>query len=266
MMRLMLKIVVGFFLLFLNPLNVHAADSGFDIMARVDARDDGDHRTDNITMTLIDKNGHERQRKLQSFRKDEGSTVSQLLFFVEPANVRNTGFLTYDYQDPSRDNDQWIYLPELYKTKRIASSDKSQPFMGSDFSYADMTRRILDEWDFKVLGEKEVRGEMTWLIEAIPVSNEVEKRYGYSKSVLFVHPELDMVVRAVHWRTDGKLKYLDIAKLQEIDGVWTGTELDMRTVEGKKTIHRTIMSFGNVRYNQELDESIFTQRRLEKGL
>lgn len=265
-MKLILSFVVGLSLLSLLPLNVFAADTGLEIMARVDARDDGDNRTDNVTMTLIDKNGHERQRQLLNYRKDEGSTVKQLLFFLEPANVRNTGFLTYDYQDPSRDNDQWIYLPELYKTKRIASSDKSQPFMGSDFSYADMTRRILDEWTFKVLGEKEVRGEMTWLIEALPVSNEVEKRYGYSKSVLFVHPELNMVVRAIHWRNDGKLKYLDISRLEEIDGVWTATQLDMRTVQGKETIHRTIMSFSNVRYNQGLDESIFTQRRLEKGL
>ena len=266
MMRCLLKFITGLSLVLLLPMHVLAADSGQAIMARVDARDDGDNRTENITMTLIDKNGHERQRKLQSFRKDEGSNVRQLLFFQEPANVRNTGFLTYDYQDPNRDNDQWIYLPELYKTKRIASSDKSQPFMGSDFSYADMTRRILDEWDFKVLGEKEVRGTMTWLIEALPISNEVAKRYGYAKSVLFVHPEINMVIRAVHWRTDGKLKYLDIASLEEIDGVWTATELDMRTVEGKETIHRTIMSFSNVRYNQGLDESIFTQRRLEKGL
>ncbi len=265
-MKLLLNLLAGFSLLYLIPLSANAADSGLEIMTLVEARDDGDNRTESIIMILIDKNGHERQRQLQSFRKDQGSTVMQLLFFLEPANVRNTGFLTYDYQDPSRDNDQWIYLPELHKTKRIASSDKSQPFMGSDFSYADMTRRVLDEWTFKVLGEKEVRGEMTWLIEAVPVSKEVEKRYGYSKSVLFVQPELNMVVRAVHWLTDGKLKYLDITRLEEIDGVWTAMELDMRTVQGKETIHRTIMRFGNVRYNQELDENSFTQRQLEKGI
>ena len=114
MMRFLLNFVIGLFLLFLIPLNVNAADSGLEIMTMVDARDDGDNRTDNITMTLIDKNGHKRQRKLQSLRKDQGTTVKQLLFFLEPANVRNTGFLTYDYQDPKRDNDQWIYLPELY--------------------------------------------------------------------------------------------------------------------------------------------------------
>ena len=74
-----------------------------------------------------------------------------------------------------------------------------------------------------------------------------------------------MVVRAVHWLADGnRLKYLDIVKQQKIDGVWTANELDMRTVQGKKTLRRTVMRFRNVRYNQNLNESIFTQRRLEK--
>lgn len=93
----------------------------------------------------------------------------------------------------------------------------------------------------------------------------MERHYGYSKSVLFVRPDLNMVVRAVHWLADGnRLKYLDIVKQQKIDGVWTANELDMRTVQGKKTLRRTVMRFRNVRYNQNLNESIFTQRRLEK--
>ena len=259
---------VGAVLMMLLPWAAFAADppAGLDIMKQVDAREDGDNRTEQISMTLIDGNGHQRQRKLMSYKKDRGRAVLQLLFFLDPPNVRNTGFLTYDYQDPNRDNDQWLYLPELHKTKRIAGSDKSQSFMGSDFSYADMARRVLDEWKFKVLGERDVRGKKAWLVEATPVSRVVEQRYGYSKSVLFVRPDLNMVVRAVHWLTDGKLKYLDIVKLRRVDGIWTATELDMRTVRGKKTLHRTVMKFSDVRYDQELNESIFTRRRLEKGL
>lgn len=252
--------------LLLPPVHAAQTPSAQEIMERVDARDDGDDRTELITMTLIDRNANQRVRQLRSFRMDRGASVLQLLFFLEPANVRNTGFLTYDYQDPGRDNDQWLYLPELHKTKRIASSDRSQPFMGSDFSYADMTRRILDEWRFSLLGEREVRGKTAWLVEAIPASREVEERYGYSKSVLFIRPDLDMVVRAVHWMSDGnRLKYLDMPVIENIDGIWTATEISMRTVEGKQTLHETIMGFSNVRYDMELDENLFTRRQLEKG-
>ena len=240
--------------------------AALEIMQRVDARDDGDNRTARINMSLFDRNNRERKRSLETYMKDRGPDTLNLMFFLEPANVRNTGFLTVDFRSPGRDDDQWLYLPELHKTKRIASANKSQSFMGTDFSYADMTRRVLEEWNYKLLGEREVRGKMAWLIEATPVSRAVEKRYGYAKSVLFVRQDIDMVVRAVHWLTEGgRLKYLDVKSLQQIDGIWTATEIDMRTVRNKETLHRTVMRFEDVRYGQVLDENLFTLRRLERG-
>ena len=74
----------------------------------------------------------------------------------------DTGFLTYDYDDPVRDDDQWLYLPALKKTKRIATGDKSGSFMGSDFSYADLTSRELDRYDFRLMKQAEVNGVAVW--------------------------------------------------------------------------------------------------------
>ena len=244
-----------------------AGPTALGIMQRVDARDDGDNRTARLAMTLIDRNGHERERSLETYMKDRGRDTLNLMFFLAPADVRGTGFLTYDYRAPERDDDQWLYLPELRKTKRIASADKSQSFMGTDFSYADMTRRILEEWTYELLGERDVRGRKAWLVEASPASEAVEERYGYEKSVLFVRPDIDMVVRAVHWLSEGgRLKYLDVKALERIDGIWTATELDMRTVRDGKTLHRTVMRFRDIRYGQGLDEDLFSLRRLEKSL
>ena len=250
------------------PWSGHSAElTALDIMKRVDERNDGDNRVARISMTLIDRKGQKRNRTLETFMKDKGPDTLNLIFFAAPANVRNTGFLTYDYATPESDDDQWLYLPELRKTKRIASSNKSQSFMGTDFSYADMTRRVLEEWTYRLLGEREVNGKKTWLIEAVPASGLVKRRYGYAKSVLFVRQDIDMVVRAAHWLTNGgKLKYLDIRKLEKIDGIWVATELDMKTVLNKESLHRTVMRFENVRYNQNLDEGLFSLRRLEIGI
>ena len=250
------------------PLAGQAAElSALEIMQRVDARDDGDNRTAGITMTLTDRNGTVRERSLETFMKDRGLDTLNLMFFRAPANIRDTGFLTHDYREPERDDDQWLYLPELRKTKRIAGSDKSQSFMGTDFSYADMTRRVVEEWTYRLLGEREVRGKSAWVIEATPASETIEQRYGYAKSALLVRQDLDMVVRAVHWlANDDRLKYLDVKKLERIDGIWTATELEMRTVEGQETTHRTVMRFENVRYGQDLSEDLFSLRRLEKGI
>ena len=64
----------------------------------------------------------------------------QLMMFESPADVRNTGMLSIDYKDGNKDDDQWLYLPSLNKSTRISSGDKSGSFMGTDLSYADMTR------------------------------------------------------------------------------------------------------------------------------
>lgn len=238
-----------------------------EIMEKADARDDGDNMIANMEMVLIDKKGQERVRKIKTFSKDKGKDTLKLMFFMEPADVKDTGFLTYDYYSGERDDDQWLYLPELHKTKRIASSDKSSAFMGSDFSYADMTRRVLDEWKYKLLKEAEVRDHKVWLIEAMPANKTIEDRYGYTKSVLFVRQDLFMVVRAVHWVKEGKkLKYLDIKKLEQIDGIWVGTEIHMKTNKGKQTTHRSVFKWHNIKFNQDLDEKLFTVRRLEKGI
>ena len=237
------------------------------IMEKVDARDDGDRQTADMQMTLIDKNGNQRKRSIHSFSKDMGEDTYRLMFFIEPADVRDTGFLTYDYDDPNRDDDQWLYLPALRKTKRIASSDKSGSFMGSDLSYADMTSRNLDDYDFTLKKEMEVKGHPVWLIESIPRNKKVIKETGYTKSLLFVRQDNYYVIRGIHWVKDGGyLKYIDTRTLEQIDGVWVGTEMHITKKKGKKMAHKTELYWRNVRFNQDLADDLFTIRRLEKGL
>jgi len=240
--------------------------TGRQIMERVDARDDGDDQTARMEMILIDKNGHERAREIRSFAKDFGEDTYKLMFFLAPADVEGTGFLTYDYYAADRDDDQWLYLPELGKVKRIATSDKSSAFMGSDFSYADMTRRVLDEWTFRLLKEDAVRDHPVWVVECLPAGEDVADKYGYTKTVVFVRQDIDMVVRAVNWTDDGKLKYMDMTAIDQVDGIHVATEMNMKTVKNRQTLHRTVMRFHDVKFNQDVDPDLFHTRQLEKGL
>ena len=237
------------------------------IMQAVDDRDDGDDGISDLEMTLIDKRGNKRVRKIRSFSKDFGEDDYQLMFFLSPADVKDTGFLTFDYDDDNRDDDQWLYLPALKKTKRIATGDKSGSFMGSDFSYADMTQRPLEYYDYKILEESEVDGAAVWVIEAVPRSEEEIDETGYTKTVHFVRKDNYVVVRAKSWVKKGKRqKYLDVKKLEQIDGIWVPTEMTMTTKKGKATLHRTLLRNNNVRFGQALEEDLFSKRRLEKGL
>ncbi len=253
--------------LLFSCIDTAQAISGREIMEKVDARDDGDNLTANVEMILIDKKGNERIRKMKIFTRDKGKDTWKLQFFISPADVKDTGFLTYDYYEGERDDDQWLFLPDLRKTKRIASSDKSSAFMGSDFSYADITRRVLDEWTYKLLKETEVNGHKVWLVEALPVSKEVEDRYGFTKSVIFIRQDIFMGVRAVHWLKEGKkIKYQEMLGIKQIDGVWTSTEARMKTTKNKVTLHKTVMKWTDIKYNQPIDDALFTVRRLEKGI
>ncbi len=238
-----------------------------EIMQRVDDRDDGDNGISDMEMVLIDKSGHKRVRRIRSYTKDKGEDRQRIMFFLEPADVKDTAFLTYDYDAYEADDDQWLYLPALRKSKRIASSDKSGSFMGSDFNYSDMTRKNLDAYAYKILKEDEVRGAKCWLIEAVPQTKKEIDESGYTKSLLFVRQDNYMVVRAVHWEKEGgRLKYMDAPKVEQIDGIWMATEMTMTTKKGKDTLHRTELRFHNVRFNQDLDSDMFTVRQLEKGL
>ncbi len=240
------------------------------IMEKVDVRNDGDNQTADMQMILIDKRGQQRVRKIATFKKDQGDDTHRLMFFLYPADVKDTAFLTYDYDDSEKDDDQWLYLPALKKTKRIATSDKSGSFMGSDLNYADMTSRDLEDYDFSFYEkgkEAQVRGNKVWVIWSTPRSKDVIDETGYEKSLLFVRPDIDMVVRAINWVKDGGyLKYMDMRKIEQIDGIWVATDTLVTKKKGKATVHKTILTLENIRFNLDLDFDIFTMRRMEKGL
>lgn len=243
------------------------AITGKEIAQKVHDRDDGDNSTAKMKMILIDKNGKKRVRDLKTYTKNKGEDKLKLMFFLTPADVRNTGFLTYDYEDSNKDDDQWLFLPELKKTKRIASSDKSSSFMGSDFTYSDMTSRNVKDYTYKIMKEPTIGGHKTWQMLVTPKSDKTIDETGYTKSIVFVRQDNFVIVQALNYIKIGKkLKYMKVLDLQKIDGIWTAKKMQMTTKKGKKTLHKTIFEFSDIKYNQNLEESFFTTRTLERGL
>jgi len=242
--------------------------NGREIMEKVNARDTGDRSISEMEMILIDKKGKKRVRKLKTYGLEQGKNSKSLMFFISPADVKNTGFLTYDYDESGKDDDQWLFLPALKKTKRIAAGDKSGSFMGSDLNYSDMTSPDLDLYDYTLMKETEVKGQKVWQIKAVPKTKDEAKKSGYSKSVVFIRQDNYVMIRGVRWVHKKKRnKYLDVRKLEKIDGIWVSTEMHVTTKSGKKTLHKTIMKQKNIHFNQdEVNENLFTIRRLEKGL
>ena len=247
------------------------ANSGRDIMQKVLDRDDGDDIVTNMQMQLIDKNGNKRVREMKTFSKDKGDDELKLIFFLSPSDVKNTAFLTYDYKDDDKDDDQWLYLPALNKTKRIPASDKDSSFMGSDFSYSDMTEPNLDDYTFKILKESVIKRKSgkvkVWQIEALPKTQKTIDETGYTKTIAYVRQDNYMVVRAKYYlKKANRVKYMDVKEIKKIDGIDVATKAIMTTKQAKRTLHKTILIQTDVKMNQNLKENFFTTRTLEKGL
>ena len=259
--------ILKYLLIITLTLSSAFAISGQEVAQKVHDLDDGDNQTSNMKMILIDKNNKKRVRELKRFAKDKGDDELKLMFFLAPADVKDTAFLTYDYEDSNKDDDQWLYLPELQKVKRIASSDKSSSFMGSDFTYSDMTDKNVEDYTYKIMKESKVGGHKTWQMLVTPKSQETVDETGYTKSILFVRQDNFVVVQALHYIKIGKkLKYMKVTGLELLDGIWTTTKVQMTTKKGKKTLHKTIIEFTDIKYNQDLDEAYFSTRTMQKGL
>ncbi|RMH49900.1 MAG: outer membrane lipoprotein-sorting protein [Zetaproteobacteria bacterium] len=241
-----------------------APPSGLEVMQAVDNREDGDDLKQTMTQTLIDRNGNRRVRHMVSFRKDYGKDKKMILFFTEPANIRDTALLTFDYDDPDKDDDQWLYLPALQRVRRISAADRGDYFMGTDFTFEDMKQTPeLSDYHWKLLGSETIDGHDCWKVEGRPVSDDVMRMLGYSRMVQYVRKDNDFPLRVDYWdRAGAPLKRMRVLKLVQIQGIWTPLKIEM---DNSQSGHKTVLEFSDQHYNSGLKNRLFTQRTLKRG-
>ncbi len=232
--------------------------SGAQIMQKVYDLPSGDDTQGELTMTLINKQGEQRVRKLKQYIKDEGETEKKIMFFISPADVKGTSFMNWSYTS-AKDDDQWIYLPALKRTKRISSGSKSDYFMGSDFTYDDLGDRHPDEDNHKLLREESVNGKACYVVESTPKDED----YMYSKTITWVMKDNFIGLKREFYDEDGDLlKTLTIHDYEKIDGYWTILKTGMKNVQKN---HKTVMEFADVKKNQGIPASKFTERSMTMG-
>ncbi len=234
--------------------------TGRDIINKAYNIPTGEDQTSDLTMTLINKSGNERVRKIKQFTKDFGSVEKSIMFFTAPADVKNTSFMNWSYDDPSKSDDQWIYLPALKKVKRISSESKSDYFMGSDFTYDDLGDRKLDDDTHKLLREETIDGVDYYVVESIPKDED----YMYSKTVTWIRKDNFIGLKKEFYDEDGELlKILKIKKFKDISGFLVITNSEMENVQKN---HRTTMKLENIRINTGIPASKFTERMMMRGI
>ena len=233
--------------------------TGREIVEKVYNLPTGDDQTSNLTMTLINKSGKERIRKIKQFTKDMGDVEKSIMFFQSPADVKNTSFMSWTY-DNDKSDDQWIYLPALKKVKRISSDSKSDYFMGSDFTYDDLGDRKLDDDTHELIGSETIDGVEYYVVESTPKDEE----YMYSKTKTWIRKDNFIGLKKEFYDEDEDLlKVLKIKKFELISGILIITNSEMENVQKN---HRTTMVLDNVEINTSIPASKFSERMMMRGI
>lgn len=224
---------------------------------------DGSEAT--VTMTIIDNKGRERVRKIASVTKlyDDGATEKRLIRFLSPADVKGTGLLTFDYE--KENDDMWLFMPALRKTRRIVSSEKSKNFMGSEFSYADMTPPTIEDFTYKILGEEEAEGVLCWKVEMVPKDDDVADENGFSKRIAFIAKKDFVIRRAVYYDLDGELhRELAVKEVKEVDPKSHKYRPMHMIMVNKQNGRKSILMVNEIQFSPNVKDEYFTTRYLER--
>lgn len=221
-----------------------------------------------MKMIIVNKAGQERVREIKAYSKTEADgTEKQTLIFLSPADVRDTRFMTIDYKDETKEDEQYIYIPALRKVRTIGTSggeSKTGAFLGSDFTFADIGTLERKDFAAKFLGTETMGGRQYAKVEYTPKSPQVLKNYGYSKIVRWIDLEHATTRQGEYYDPSGKLiKRLVIQGQRLVDGkYWQFDAMEMQNLaSGGKTIWR----FDKTTILPDIDDKYFTVRFIERG-
>ena len=254
-----LKLVVAVAVILATSFGAKAQLTGSQIVEKAYNLPTGDDQTSVLTMTLTNKSGQTRVRKIQQYSKDLRDTEKSIMFFLTPADVKNTSFMNWSY-DSDKSDDQWIYLPALKKVKRISSDSKNDYFMGSDFTYDDLGDRKLDADVHKFLKEETIGGHACYVVQSVSKDED----YMYTKTKTWIRKDNFVGMKKEFYDEDEDLlKILSIKKVEQISGFWIITHSEMKNVQKN---HKTSMQLSGIKINTGVAASKFTDRMMMRGM
>ncbi len=218
------------------------------------AADDG---VADVTMRIVNSNGNERLREFSMLRLDlvDGGRQNYYTYFRKPHDVSRLTFMVHKMPDAS--DNRWLYIPSIDLVKRISADDKNSSFVGSDFTYEDVSGRHWTEDTHELIGEEKLGEYDVYVVESIP--NEESK--GFSRKVSYIHKTNFLPLKEEYYDKNDKLiRVFTVEKIEIIDGIATPT---IRKMENIKKNQYTIVEFSGINYNAGVGEDIFTERFLK---
>ncbi len=233
-----------------NPPD-ESARSVFEELDR--RRSNAEYEMADMTMTIHNARGRTRTRELSTWNINRDDVTKQLVFFESPADVRGTGLLTVT--DNGRES-QRIYLPAVGRVQTIGASQRSDRFMGSDFTYEDLGQLDPDQFDFTEIDRNSER----ILLEAVP-----RRESQYERIHFFIDPDQYLLIKAEYFDSDGEIfKRLELHDYINVtDELWRPGLMVMFDLEdGRKTELR----WTDRTFDEPIPDEYFTDRQLRRGM
>lgn len=217
-----------------------------------------DQVTADISLTDIDARKNTRERRIRVKAKTAADGLSKsILHFLAPDDVKGTGFLVIERK--GSDDDQYLYLPALKKTKRIRSDQKSSSFMGTQYSYGDLQSRDVDDNTYKMLPGEKLGNFDCWVIESTPKKPADEQ---YSRTITWIAKSNYVPLRMKMFdKKDKEWKVFTTEKVDVVDDKFVVTSSTMLNLKNKLSTRMVVEAINT---KVQLEDSEFTQTRLEK--
>ncbi len=212
-----------------------------------------------VYMQLIESGGKERVRELTMLRKNIENSEEQryFIFFHQPADVEGMSFMVYKY--PQKDDDRWLFMPALDLVKRIAANDKRSSFVGSDFTYEDVSGRDISEDNFTIEKEEKIGDKNCYVLKSVPKD---PKSADYSYKLSWIDKTTFLPLKEEYYDIRGELyKLFTAEETREVSGFPTVTKRKMVNVKNQ---HQTLVTFKDIQYNLGIDKELFTERYLKR--
>lgn len=226
------------------------------VLEGVYTQDTSHDMTMKAVFDIYDKDGHKTTKKFMLYRLGSPGDSKTRVVFTDPAEIRGVTLLSYNHKgDTDR---QWLYIPATQRTRSISPRELSEKFAGTDFTYEDVEERVLDNFTYRLLSDSEtIDGHKTYKIEAKPVDAS-RSQYGYV--YYWVAQDVPVILYAEMYDKSGKLiRVLHATGLKKASGISGARHVEMQSVEDKT---RTVLTIDEVKFNQHLDDKMFTPEGL----
>lgn len=219
-------------------------------------------------MVLEGENGARRERRmaLTSRLQPNGFDSNVLIRFLAPGDIRGTGFLQIEHAEA--DDDLWVYLPALKKSRRLVANNKRDSFFGSDFAYGDILPPRVSLYQHELEGSDRVEGQPVYVIRSTPANAAVQSDSGYGYKRSWIRQDSFLEAKVEYFDSDGHLIKTQISThplLVEIEAQrWIATRREM---VNHVTRHRTLLTLNRIEAGGALLSSTlqdFSVRTLER--